>query len=422
MPVPTFLATLTPVPSRTATVTRTATATPARETLTLQQGANWYMGGQVTPYSGTEDTTLSAWNRTTNYADAATVSVRQGDVMAALIYFHLGDLPQGMPIIHAEMSLYVSARSNDTPMSLTLRPVLKPWLLKEATWLKANNDLLWQTPGALGETDRSEQPVGETIVSERAVWLTFDLTDLVRTWLADPQANQGIIITGDAANAVQYDFTAADSRDERHRPRLTFTLATGTILLAPPKIATATPTRTPTVDPLRPDAFDVTRLLPMGSTVAARALGDLDGSGGSDIVAAYRLPGAGAINIGVFKFFGASGTPGDYRQTWNSPELGGGVPVHLDIADITGDGALEILVDVTNPATGGRMLFVFVSRPADYRMALPIGGYFAGKQYFGESGYDLVDVNGDGRIEISARHGGQADVYAWDGVNFTVVK
>ncbi len=419
---PTRLATLTPVPTRTATVTRTATATPSLETLTLQQGAPWFMSGQFVPYGGTEDTTISAWNRTTNYAEAATLSVRQGDVMASLIYFHLGDLPLRMPIVRAEMSLYVSTRSNDTPMSLTLRSALKPWILKEATWLKANNGLLWQTPGAHGETDRVEQPVGETVVSDRSVWLTFDLTDLVRAWLKDPQANQGLLISGDAPNAVQYDFTSADSRDERHRPRLTLTLATGTILLAPLKVPTATVTRTPTIDPLRPEAVDVMRLLPLGSTVVARALGDLDGSGLLDIVAAYRMPGASAIHVAVFKYYGAPAAPGDYRLAWSSPQLGGALPVNLDLVDITGDRVAEILVSVTSSWTGGRMLFVFVSRPADYRLALPVGGYFSGKDYFGESGYDLADVNNDGRIEISARHGNQVDVYAWDGVNFTFVK
>ena len=50
------------------------------------------------PYNGTEDTYISAWNRSGNFATSPVLSVRQGDIMAALVYFYLGDLPPTLPI------------------------------------------------------------------------------------------------------------------------------------------------------------------------------------------------------------------------------------------------------------------------------------------------------------------------------------
>lgn len=414
-PQPTRQPTLTTAPTRTATPTHTPTATPAIANLTLQQGVPWYVKGRMAPYDGCEDTYISAWSRNGNFAGAPALSIRQGDVMAALLYFHLGDLPATTAIYHAEIGFYVSVRSNDTPMTITVRPLLKPWLLTEATWLHANQALLWQTPGANGETDRLADSVAELVADERGAWLSFDATELVQAWLRDPQANQGLLLSGDADNAVQYDLVSADSRDERHRPRLTLTFPTGAIALAPPKVVSATPSATATANLDRPQELDISRMLPSGSAVLARAMASVSGASRPDIVVVYRTPGALGINAGVFYYPAGAAA---YRLYWSSAEMAGTGPISLDLADLTGDGAPEILVGVGNPSASGRMLYVFTSQPKGFRLLLPGGGYFAGKDHFGETWFELSATRSDGRVDILARHGGQTDVYTWDGVNF----
>jgi hypothetical protein len=173
------------------------------------------------------------------------------------------------------------------------------------------------------------------------------------------------------------------------------------------------------LDPLRPDLIDLGRLLPIGSTVVARTT-SATRDGAPDLVAAYREAGERGVHLAVFRH--AGGDPGAYRLFWNSPELAGASPVTLDVIDITGQGEPQILLSAANPAGVGRMLYVFASRPASYRMVRPVGGSFEGRDYFGESGYELDDTNGDGRVEILARRGAQVEVYAWDGVNFVLVK
>ncbi len=100
----------------------------------------------------------------------------------------------------------------------------------------------------------------------------------------------------------------------------------------------------------------------------------------------------------------------------------GTMPASLDIADLTGDGRPEILLTATLPEGNGKALYVFVSRPVGYRLAVPIGGASGGKGFFGASGYELADVNADGKVEIRARSGGQVDTYVWDGLNFALME
>jgi hypothetical protein len=383
----------------------------------LQQGEPWFVHGQFTPFSDAEDTYISAWSPGANYAEAPSISVRQGNIMAALVFFRLRDLPPDLPVLHAEMSIYVSGRSNDTPMTMTMRSVSRLWILKETTWLQSQKGVAWGKPGAGDASDRAAQPVA-TLTVDGNGWLTFDVTSLVTRWLSGAQDNEGIIINGDAANAVQYDITSSDSRDAAHRPRLVLTLPTGALALAPERAPTPTLTATPTVDPSRPASVNLLRLLPFGSVELARATLNVAG-GAPSLVSAYRAADDASVTLALFRYHPAAGG-GDYRLEWSSVALAGTTPVHLDMVDLTGDGQPEILVDAAAPTGSGRRLFVFTPRPADYRQLAPVGGYFDGKDYFGESGYDLADANGDGHMEILARHGNQVDVYAWDGVNFVL--
>jgi hypothetical protein len=415
--VPTALPTPTPVPRRTATPTYTATPTPPTASLTLQEGTPWYIGGRSVPFGGTHDTYISAWSRDASYADAQTLSVRSGDVMEALLYFELADMPQNVTIHRAEIGLYVSGRSNSTPMTITVRSVLRPWLSPEASWLLAKQGLPWQTPGAMGAADRAEEPVASLAVNASGVWLAFDATELVQQWLRSPATNRGLILTGDAANAVQYDLVSADAKDDRRRPRLTLTFATGAIALGPPRAASPTATGAPTADLGKPDSINILPLLPQGSTVVARTSGDLDSDGVPEIVAAYGGQRENGLRIAVVRR-GAGNSPGAYRLDWTSPLLAIQAPVDLELRDVTDDGVPDVLIS-GDTAGSGRSLYVLLRRPGDFRLAGPVGGYFDGKGYFGESGYEVAE-DSFGNIAILARRGNLTDTYVWDGANFTI--
>jgi len=345
--------------------------------------------------------------------------VRSGDIMAALIRFDLSDLPATLSITRAELSLYVLARSNQTPMTITVRPALKPWRSSATTWTQAAANLPWEVAGAQGESDRASEPTASAVAAVAGAWLTFDVTALAQSWIGDPGGNNGVILQGEAPSAVQYDLASADARDERVRPRLTLTFATGAIALGPVHQPTPTVTPTPTLDPFGTEVTDLQRLLPIGSTVLARAAGDLTAYDAPDIVAAYRPASGRGVTVAVF----ARVDPGSaYRLLWSSQELAGAAPASLDLVDLTGDGVPEILVGVAAADGAGRSLYVLTNRPTGYRLALPVGGSFDGSNAFGETGFVIADVNNDGRPDIVARRPGGADVYSWNGLHFSLVR
>ncbi len=416
-PVPPRLPTLTAAPTRTPTITRTATPTASLASVTLQHGTIWYNGSRYVTFQGTEDTYISDWNRNGNFADSPVLSVRQGGIMAALVYFDLGNnLPRDFPLLRNELSLYITGRSNETPMVMSAHKILRAWLPLQTTWLRGYGGLPWETPGAKGPTDRAVQPTDVITATRSGVWVTFDVTSLAREWVKSPEFNQGVIITGDAPNAVQYDFASSEAAVTRLRPRLTLTFPTAALALAPPKVFTPTPSVTPTIDPLRPEAVDVTRLLPLGSTVLARASGDLDGDGRAEIVVGYRPARQTKLVVAVFRYYALGSGPGEYRLLWSSAELAGETSLGLELVDITGDSEADIIWGVGRSSQ--RMLYVLTARPAGYRLVLPVGGYFDGRDAFGESGYELADTDGDGQVEIIARYDSQTDTYKWDGLDF----
>lgn len=418
----------TPAPSHTPTPTRTATPTPALERLTLQQGTTWYDGKQLTEYRGVQDTFISDWNRAGAPGQGQTLSVRQGEVMATLIYFDLSALPSSAEITSAELGLFVSSRSNETTMTLSAYRMLRAWQDSAATWSSAATGSAWEVAGARGATDHAAQPVAQTTVANRAVWVTLDVTDPVKRWIANPQENRGLLIAGQAANAVQYDFFSSQAQDMRRRPRLALSFPTGAIALSPPKVATPTPSATATPDRLRPETINLARLLPLGSSVLARAASDIGRDGPLEVVAAYRAAGESGVHVAVFHSYGETG---DYRLYWNSLALATGRAgaTNLDVVDITGDGEAEILLSVGPSAAERRSLYVFTGRPITYRMLSPVGGLCAGQDHFGDDGYSLaggapptdsaqVGTRPASAPDILARCGQATQVYRWDGVNF----
>lgn len=242
---PSSTPTNTPTPTPTPTATATTGPTPESTTVTFQQGADGY--------SGTTDVYISDYNDDANYNWDSILVVRSTDITASLLRFEVSSIPSNATVLSATLQLYTTGQSNSAWMCARPYAVLRPWVDSQATWNRATSSELWATPGCNGlGTDRESTGAEEVWLKYSNTWYSFDVTDMVQSWVLDPDNNFGLVMksTCNMAESVEYRMAAANHSSTGARPKLVveYTLE-GT---APTKTPTPQPTPTHTPTPSTP--------------------------------------------------------------------------------------------------------------------------------------------------------------------------
>jgi pimeloyl-ACP methyl ester carboxylesterase len=169
-----------------------------------------------------------------------------------LFYFDLSGVPQGTVVKAAQLNLYVSSkyRSDDT-LNATLYRLLPVWYVDQATWLNRQTSAPWATPGARGSgLDFDPQALGSQWFNNIRIWYHYNVTDLVRQWLADPGSNHGVMLRAEEGTSSTFRLSSGDSLlQEGHRPELVVVFTDPTPTFTPTNTSTATRTSTPTHTP-----------------------------------------------------------------------------------------------------------------------------------------------------------------------------
>ncbi|HEY63665.1 MAG TPA: alpha/beta fold hydrolase [Caldilineae bacterium] len=230
-------------------------------TVTLQQGAEGY--------TGAADTFIDGWYPDTNYAAHQKLRVRHDGpetIRNALVRFDLtNQLPQDAWLRGAVLSLYGDTGPNqERTLMIDMHRVMRPWKADEATWNRPQAGEAWATPGANGMPDDiAPDPEDTRFVRSSADgtvnrWYGWDVTDLVSTWLATPEANYGVVVRASPPQdeydeREEFTFISSDGYWVK-RPKLTiiYALVTPTPTPTPTPTATPTPTPSPTPTPTPP--------------------------------------------------------------------------------------------------------------------------------------------------------------------------
>ena len=163
----------------------------------------------VNGYSGTSDTFLDAWMPMMPYGADANFYVRQPGVKSALVQFDLAGISSVAYVSQAQIGVWVTYSSGN-PVDMSAYGVLKPWSEAGATWMEADAGMAWETPGAMGPSDRSSTAADRTSVGGSGRWVWFDVTDLAQMWVMDPTSNHGIVVMGDGSTNAELEFTSSD--------------------------------------------------------------------------------------------------------------------------------------------------------------------------------------------------------------------
>jgi hypothetical protein len=179
-------------------------------------------------YAGTEDTYLDAWNPTVARGSDQKLALRSFEVRKPLLRFDLSDIPATALVVSARVEVWVSSRTNEGDLPVTVHQVSRRWDEAGATWLMAGDET-WQTAGCSGANDRSSA-LGTTTLIRDGWWFAWDITQMAKEWIRYPSSNAGLLLvgTGQTGQAqVEYSITSSDSTVVDKHPRLTIAYWTG---------------------------------------------------------------------------------------------------------------------------------------------------------------------------------------------------
>ncbi len=251
--------------------------------------------GPATPAEGPEDfifdrqtvqpsadTTIHSFYPQQNYAARGSLTLRSGDVSAALMQFDLSTIqrPAGVVVAQALLKVYVLSRTNASFMGVSAYAVHRPWVATEATWVMADQATPWAVAGCNGRPeDRSDQGSPVTTLREAEGWVTLDVSDIVRGWMDGTMPNNGLILKTTHAGSVAYEVASMEHREPALRPVLE-------VLFAPMPTPTPTPIRPVLVlektgpqGPLSDGSGDISQIYTLTYQITLRNAGTQDATG-----------------------------------------------------------------------------------------------------------------------------------------------
>lgn len=332
-------ATGTPTPTPTRTLTPTPTATPSIVTWTFQNGQ-----APDVSYTGVADTYLDGYDGPDlNFGQRPELKVYSQKWKKALLRFDLqGRIPADAVVTAAQMELYVyTSWYPGHSTNLGVYRMLRRWTEDGASWNQSAEGSAWQVLGCDGVEDRSFVPVATQILVLDGRWYSWEdagLTQLVQSWVSEPQHNYGVTVMAATTGLNQewVFFSSQSTADPGRRPRLRVSFyvplptptPTATATNTPTASATATSTSTP--GPTATHTYTPTGTLTPISTAT---------SGPTDTPTPTGTPSATATH-----------TQGPTATATHIPGTG-----LLDITTIAYSGSDEY-VEIANPGLSSRVM------------------------------------------------------------------
>lgn len=140
-----------------------------------------------------------------------------------LIRFDLANVPPTATVDEAVLSIHLETFINEDltgplPATVSAFRLLVPWEPETATF-----NAPWSQPGLAYDLDYAGEPLGSQAI-EGSAWVSIDVTDLVRDWLAQPDENWGLMLMiTEAPQGAHYWVDTSDYPLANRRPRLDLT-------------------------------------------------------------------------------------------------------------------------------------------------------------------------------------------------------
>ncbi|MFT4605122.1 MAG: PKD repeat protein [Rhodothermales bacterium] len=171
-------------------------------------------------YLGTADTKMSADDPSADFGAVDNMEIDGSPELGVLLRWDTSEVPTGVTVLSASISLSVFDSSPDT---YEMYGLLRSWSETEANWLNATATTPWAKTGADGLADH-DNPVVGLIHSQYTGRRTFQLNEngiaLVQDWIGNPDGNYGLVIQDYDHSTDGVDFLSRETADSAQRPRL----------------------------------------------------------------------------------------------------------------------------------------------------------------------------------------------------------
>jgi hypothetical protein len=207
------------------------------ETLILRQGE----GG----YTGVADTYIVRWEDNGNHGGEQGLRLSGGGDRTCLLRFDLSEVPSNVVVKAAQLKLYANLKWNpQDEVGTNVYRLLQGWSVDEVTWAERLLGVPWTQGGASApDMDYDPQSYASQQLQDTKTWYDYNVTDLVRDWLAHPGSNHGLMLRGDTGRGT---FTLNSSESLQHKPGLVVVYAYPTPTPSPTRTSVPTATPSPT--------------------------------------------------------------------------------------------------------------------------------------------------------------------------------
>ena len=172
-----------------------------------------------------QDTTISLALGAENKGGDWSLRVRSMAQVSSLIRVDVSSVPENAVVHRAVLELFGTGESNGATMCLDAYPLLRDWEEAYASWHSATADERWGDDGAAeAGVDRDQERVGlRGVVQGIDHWYRIDITQAVQDWVADPESNYGLVITGSGRASKQVTMASSEHMPADKRPSLMIT-------------------------------------------------------------------------------------------------------------------------------------------------------------------------------------------------------
>ena len=217
-------------------------AAPAPRAMTLRQGE----GG----YAGVDDTYIEEFVPGANHAEDDALRITSGQRFP-LFRFDLSpeesNLPPDSVIKGAQLRLYTTKWDPEYNVKTSVYRLLKEWDVNQATWIERVAGAAWTEAGAMGEDEDHDATVyASQWLNDAPAWYNYNVTDLVRQWVADGERNYGLLIHGYDGRGT---LTLSSSESPSNKPELVIYYTEATATPTPTNTPIPTPTLLPSPSP-----------------------------------------------------------------------------------------------------------------------------------------------------------------------------